>query len=130
MRKRNTLYKSEILDLLKRSKKALNHVMINDALDLKIDRTTIYRILNSFCEDGKVHKVIADDGKQYFAFCQSCDKVKQTHSHKHLHFRCLSCGIVECLPQKIAVDLPQNYEASNFNFLISGHCNSCTTTIE
>ncbi|HIB38270.1 transcriptional repressor [Mesonia sp.] len=130
MKRRNTQFKSEIFDLLQQSNHALNHEMITEALNLKIDRTTIYRILNSFCEDGKVHKIIGDDGKQYFAYCENCKKIKNKHSHKHLHFRCLSCGKLECLKQRIDVDLPMGYDGKMYNFLISGYCNTCNAVTE
>ncbi|SFB72609.1 Fur family transcriptional regulator, ferric uptake regulator [Flexibacter flexilis DSM 6793] len=31
---------------------------IEQKIDVAIDRATIYRVLNRFCEDGLVHKII------------------------------------------------------------------------
>jgi hypothetical protein len=75
MKRRETQSKTEILEALKASGRALSHDMIQDSLNTSIDRATIYRVLNSFCEDGKVHKIVGDDGNQYFAFWPNCGKL-------------------------------------------------------
>ena len=102
---------------------AMNHEMIKDAISFEMDRATIYRILNRFCEDGAVHKVIADDGKQYFAWCKSC--TADNHSHDHLHFRCSRCGAVECLDNNIKIELPEGYVFNYLNGVVIGSCNKC-----
>ncbi|KIX21552.1 transcriptional regulator [Flavobacterium sp. 316] len=124
MKRRNTKSKQDVLDILKDSGSALNHEMIQSELSTKTDRATIYRILNQFCNDGIVHKIVADDGKQYFALCLDCSE--KQHKHNHLHFRCLECGKVECLKKEITISLPKNYTLENFNGLISGKCNKCS----
>lgn len=126
MKKRNTQSKKEIMDVLESADTALSHDMINDALKSDIDRATIYRVLNSFCEDGKVHKIVGDDGKQYFAMCPNCGQRKQIHSHNHIHFRCLNCGKVECLHNDVSVPLPDGYVAKVHNLVISGFCKDCS----
>ena len=67
MKRRNTPSKEAILDLLVNTGKAMSRDAIEQKLDLEIDRATIYRVLNRFCEDGMVHRIVAEDGKQYFA---------------------------------------------------------------
>ena len=129
MKKRNTTSKAEVLHILKESGAALSHDMIQASLTKPIDRATIYRILNSFCEDGEVHKVIGDDSKQYFAFCFDCEKKKE-HSHHHFHFRCTQCGTVECLKGDVKVQLPNGYNIDTFNGFVSGQCKSCTAKKE
>ena len=90
-----------------------------------IDRATIYRILNRFSEDGLVHKIIGDDGKQYFALCVNCEKGH--HHHNHFHFRCRSCGKVECLREEVRVHLPPGYIPEAFNGVITGQCGACSS---
>jgi len=126
MKRRNTKSKTAILTALKSVNCALNHEMLQDMISPNIDRATIYRVLNRFCEDGKIHKVIGDDGKQYFALCHNCSINEKTHSHNHFHFRCLACGKVECLNNEIEVSLPLGYTFENFNGFITGLCNSCS----
>lgn len=91
-----------------------------------VDRATIYRVLNSFCEDGIVHKILGDDGKYYFAVCVNCSEKK--HKHNHFHFRCLSCGKIECLTNEMEVKLPEGYQSVNFNGFISGYCANCSNS--
>lgn len=123
MIRRNTKTKERLLETLKASESALSHEILFEKLGKEIDRATIYRILNSFCEDGIAHKIMADDGKQYFAICIGCSEKK--HRHNHLHFRCTICGTTECLPGEIKFRLPENYRAENFNGFISGICARC-----
>ena len=126
MNRRNTPSKEAILDLLSGSKKALSQDAIERQLDIEINRATIYRVLNRFCEDDIVHKIVAEDGKQYFAICHNCGEKKRVHSHNHIHFRCLHCGKVECLERDLAVPLPEGYVAKVHNLVISGFCNNCS----
>src|SRR5690606_35127797 len=95
MKRRNTPSKEAILDLLISAGKAMSRDAIEQKIDIEIDRATIYRVLNRFCEDGLVHKIVADDGKQYFAVCMKCDEKKLADNH--FHFRCTSCQTIEWL---------------------------------
>lgn len=123
MKRRNTDTKTAILDLLKNSKEALSQDMLQEALKIEVDRATIYRVLNRFSEDGVVHRIVGDDGKQYFAVCTNC--AENNHQHNHFHFRCRSCSKVECLPNEIDIKLPKSYLAESFNGVVSGICPKC-----
>ncbi|MGV3588421.1 MAG: Fur family transcriptional regulator [Adhaeribacter sp.] len=123
MNSRNTKAKTVILQLLKESKQALSHDALQAALASSADRATIYRVLNRFCAEGIIHRTVGDDGKQYFALCVDCQE--KHHRHNHFHFRCFTCGKVECLPNQIEVNLPKGYRAENFTGFISGYCAAC-----
>ncbi|MBC6995563.1 transcriptional repressor [Neolewinella lacunae] len=124
MKRRNTPTKAAVLSLLAGADSAMSHDMLLEMLEDSVDRATIYRILNRFCADGVVHRVLADDGKQYFALCEDCAQQTE-HSHNHFHFRCLTCSRVECLGTEVSVNLPSGYRAENFNGVISGVCSRC-----
>ncbi|MDH6250700.1 Fur family ferric uptake transcriptional regulator [Chryseobacterium sp. H1D6B] len=124
MAKRNTKAKQLILDSLKNTKSAVSQEILQKELGEEVDRATIYRVLNSFCDDGIVHKILSDDGKYYFAFCVNCSE--KAHQHNHFHFRCLSCEKIECIPNEIEVKLPAGYKSVNFNGFISGYCANCS----
>jgi Fur family ferric uptake transcriptional regulator len=124
MTKRNTKAKQLILDSLRNTKSAVSQEILQKELGEEVDRATIYRVLNSFCDDGIVHKILSDDGKYYFAFCVNC--AGKQHKHNHFHFRCLECGKIECLPNEMDVKLPQGYQSVNFNGFISGYCANCS----
>ncbi len=121
MGKRNTKSKQLVLDILESEPCALCHEEFQNRLQETVDRATIYRILNSFCEDGIVHRIISDEGKQYFALCNPCDG----KDHNHFHFRCLKCKKVKCMTEEINVNLPGDYHIAGVNAFVSGYCPNC-----
>lgn len=124
MKRRNTKTSRLVLSAFQSSHSALNYEMIENRLRGKADKATIYRILNRFSEDGIVHRIAGDDGKQYFALCVRCKK--RRHRHNHFHFRCQQCGKVECLTNEVEPALPKGYIAEAFHGIISGYCNQCS----
>ena len=104
--------------------------MSQDAIERKMpvsaDRVTIYRILNRFCEDGLVHKIVADDGKQYFAVCVKCDPKKKTVKDNHFHFRCTHCETIQCLPALVNFSIPRGYAVERLNCVLVGVCKECS----
>ncbi len=124
MARRKTKAQATILNLLQREPNALSHDGITAKLKEEMDRVTIYRILNRFVEDGLAHRIVADDGRQYFASCE----VNCSHDHAahgHLHFRCVVCDQVECVPGAVDFRLPDGYQIDNTNIILSGSCKSC-----
>jgi len=126
MKRRNTPTKDAVLKILTDAGKALSQDTIEKKVELAIDRVTIYRVLNRFCEDGIVHRIVADDGKQYFAICINCNEKK--HNDFHFHFRCVQCQTIECLPEQVHFSLSESYKIQGVNCIISGVCKSCTTS--
>lgn len=124
MKRRNTPSKEAVLDLLMRSGKAMSRDAIEQKIDVEIDRATIYRVLNRFCEDGVVHKIVAEDGKQYFALCMKCDEKKIADNH--FHFRCTSCQTIECLPEAVHFSVPNGYIVEGVNCVLTGICPQCS----
>lgn len=124
MKRRNTPSKDAVLDLLISSGKAMSRDAIEKNIDVAIDRATIYRVLNRFCEDGLVHKIVADDGKQYFAVCMKCDEKKIADNH--FHFRCTSCQTIECLPEAVHFSVPNGYNVESVNCVLTGICPQCS----
>lgn len=124
MNRRNTPAKKAILELLKSADSALSQDRIEAEVKGEMDRVTIYRVLNRFCEDGIAHKVLADDGKYYFALCHDCSG--DQHDHNHFHFRCIKCDKIECLDEQVAVKLPNGYQMENVTGWVTGYCASCS----
>lgn len=123
MKRRNTGSKEAVLSLLTKSKKAMSHDAIERQLGGEADRATIYRILNRFCEDEVVHKIVADDGKQYFAVCKKCEDIKVPDNH--FHFRCTNCQTIECLPAMVDFSVPRRYKVERMNCVLIGLCKDC-----
>lgn len=125
MKRRNTLSKEAVMDLLVNAKKAMSHDAIRQKINIEIDRATIYRVLNRFCEDGWVHRIVAEDGKQYFAVCTKCDENKLANNH--FHFRCIKCQTIECLPTPVHFSVPKTYHVESVNCVLTGTCKDCSS---
>lgn len=124
MARRKTKAQTTVLNLLQHEPGALSHDGITAKLEQTMDRVTLYRILNRFVEDGLAHRIVADDGRQYFASCQTDCRHDHT-AHGHLHFRCVICDQVECVPGEVDYRLPAGYLVDNSNIVLSGSCRSC-----
>lgn len=124
MSRRNTPSQTAVFSLFEEGK-ALSPDAIENELGDRMNRSTIYRILNRFVEDGKLHRVVGGDGRQYFALCDGC--VEEEHHHDHLHFRCLACKQVECLPQPLDLKLPGGYQQVEINATVAGYCAACNS---
>lgn len=124
MERRNTPTKKAVLDLLTKTGKAMSRDAIEQKITTNINRATIYRVLNRFCEDGIIHRIVADDGKQYFAVCVNCED--KALAGPHFHFRCLQCDTIECLPVSVNFTVPEGYEVKGVNCILTGICNECS----
>ena len=123
MKRRNTPTKRAVLTLLTKTGKAMSEEAIEQQIEIKINRATIYRILNQFCEDDIVHRIVAEDGKQYFAKRDRPDGT--TDNSPHYHFRCLECKTIECMPVAVDFQVPQGYQFKHANCIVSGICRDC-----
>lgn len=124
MKRRNTHAKEAVLDVLIKTGKAMSQDAIEQKIGIDINRATIYRVLNRFCDDGVLHKVVPEDGKQYFAICIKCDEDKKPLHH--FHFRCIKCETIECLPVEVKFSIPDDYLVENVNCVLTGTCHACS----
>jgi Fur family ferric uptake transcriptional regulator len=124
MKRRNTATQEAVLSVLTSKRRAMSQDAIVKQMDVSADRATIYRILNRFCEDEIVHKIVADDGKQYFAVCVKCDE--KTMPVNHFHFRCTKCETIECLPTLVEFSIPEKYVVQQMNCVLVGVCKDCS----
>lgn len=124
MKRRNTATKEAVLSVLTSKRRAMSQDAIVKQMDVDADRATVYRILNRFCEDEIIHKVVADDGKQYFAVCIKCDN-SDNPAH-HFHFRCTKCETIECLPAQVEYGIPKGYTVQQVNCILIGVCKDCS----
>ncbi|WP_417887070.1 Fur family transcriptional regulator [Zunongwangia sp.] len=122
---RNTKHQEAVLNFLKEAEKAVTADQIREGISEKINKTTVYRMLDRFVEADKVHFVTGQDGKAYYALCQHQHNSKENHLHNHLHFQCNQCGKVECLPEKIQVPRLKEYHVEETQLLLIGTCKRC-----
>lgn len=125
MKRRNTESQEAVLSILTTSRKAMSQHAIESKMDVEADRVTVYRILNRFVEDGIAHKIVADDGKQYFAVCVKCDAKKKLPDN-HFHFRCTQCETIQCMPTIVNFSVPRGYKVEKLNCVLIGICKECS----
>lgn len=104
---------------------ALAHADLEDTLNNKFDRVTIYRTLKTFLDKDLIHKVLDDSGATKYALCSHEDH--HDHSHEHVHFKCEICGETTCLEsiRLPAIKLPAGFIKKEMNLLVQGICEKC-----
>lgn len=114
----------DILEYFLNQKKALSFKDLEDAFDNTYDRVTLYRTLNSFTENGVLHKIPDDSGFATYGVChETCDADK--HQHNHMHFKCNECGSIECMDEHVPhIELP-GYTIEEANLILNGICKTC-----
>ncbi|WP_255397182.1 Fur family transcriptional regulator [Reichenbachiella sp. 5M10] len=114
----------DVLSIFKASKHALTSRHLEDELT-GYDRVTLFRTLNSFIENGVVHKIPDDSGIARYGICdEQC--APKDHHHDHVHFKCTDCGHVDCLPNYSVphMDIP-GYLIHETKMIMNGLCKSC-----
>ncbi|MGB5369550.1 MAG: transcriptional repressor [Flavobacteriaceae bacterium] len=94
----------------------------------KTDRTTLYRTIKTFEDNGIVHPVHDGNGIPKYALCEEgCDCA--AHNDLHLHFHCNHCEETVCLTDhKIPqINLPHGYTTEDVNMVVNGKCVKCAT---
>lgn len=124
MKRRNTPTQKAVLSVLTSKRRAMSQDAILKQMEVEVNRATVYRILNRFCEDEIVHRIVADDGKQYFAVCTKGAHVPIPGNH--FHFRCTKCETIECLPSVVQYSVPESYKVESLNCVLVGVCKDCS----
>lgn len=112
-----------VLDMLLSAEHALTHQEIEKALEQqnhKVDRVTLYRVLEWALSHGLAHKVTGDDRVWRFNAALSSD---------HAHFNCTHCGQIYCLENltpAVALTLPKGYELQHADVAVQGICPRCS----
>ena len=111
-----------VLTTLQSADHALTHHEIEEQLlaqDVRIDRVTLYRVLDWALEQGLAHKVTGDDRIWRFSGAENSE---------HAHFSCTSCGKVFCLESlspAVALTLPKGFKLQHADVAVQGVCPDC-----
>lgn len=118
-----TASRTSILKVLLNSQVALSEKEIRSKMNDIHDRATVYRSLKIFTEKGIVHPVITENLTTKY--------VIKKEPENHLHFKCTECDQVFCMTAvKISsYTLPKGFIQYDANFLITGICKSCNTSL-
>ena len=94
----------------------------------KAERSTIFRTLKTFEENGIVHQIEDGTGITKYALCEpGCNC--EIEQDLHLHFHCSNCDETVCLTEhKIPhINLPDGYVAEDVNLVVTGICEKCSS---
>ncbi|SFD03776.1 Fur family transcriptional regulator [Algibacter pectinivorans] len=103
---------------------AISAIELIKRLSAKVNKTTVYRVLDKLEDDGVVHSFLDKSGIKWYAKCNSCTHAQ--HFDSHPHFQCLNCGKVDCLEIEVALPNIPNRQVEVSQILIQGNCESCS----
>ena len=114
----------QILAVLLGERHAVSHHEIEERFQGKhrLDRVTLYRVLEWLNENGYIHRVIGDD--RVWRFHANID----ANPHQHAHFECTRCTRVICLDDMKAEynrPLPAGYRSQQIELTVKGLCAEC-----
>ena len=107
-----------------KSSHAISAIDLISRLSNKLNKTTVYRILDKLEDDGLLHSFLGKNGIKWYAKCNGCSKT--AHSDVHPHFQCVECGQVDCLAILIPIPELPNRTALMSSVLIQGKCQNCS----
>ena len=113
-----------ILEVFNKTNNAISVVDLVSIFREKMNKTTVYRILNRLEESGILHSFTDRDGlKRYAKGNQKTGSIKD--SNLHSHFLCNDCGISSCLPLEIPIPTLPNTRIDSSDHLLTGQCENC-----
>ena len=113
-----------VLELFREKKFAIPVVDIVSIFANKMNKTTVYRILQRLEDSGILHSFLDKEGLKRYA---KGDQRKSNSPNQiiHPHFLCDDCGISICLPLEISTPSLPNYTINSSDHLYSGQCQDC-----
>ncbi len=121
---RKTKSVKALLTSFEHSDNAISVKALIKQLHQKMNKTTVYRILERLEEDGIIHSFMDKDGLKWYARCSNCSPGHHTDSHPH--FQCSDCGKIECLTFEVKIPSLPNHKIQSTNFLLIGECAECS----
>jgi len=120
---RQTKSVKAILNAFDATNAAISSTELVEHFSDKMNKTTVYRILERLVDQGVLHAFKANDGVSMYAKCHGCS----THEHTdlHPHFQCEKCGETKCLPLEIKIPSLPNYQIDSAELLLTGTCDNC-----
>ncbi len=112
--------------LLNRNRPCSHQEILENSAVAQFNRVTVYRTLESFLSSNIVHRVQGHDG--VWRFCSNFSQENSAGcSGNHLHFSCLECSQIFCLPEiKLPwIDAPKDHEIYSKQLVVYGRCKDC-----
>ncbi len=92
----------------------------------RMDRVTVYRVLEWLVEVGIAHRIAGDD--RVWRFMVNDPAAAIAPHHQHAHFTCTDCQQTFCLddvPTKLNFKLPAGFQPSEVDLKFRGRCQHC-----
>jgi Fur family ferric uptake transcriptional regulator len=121
---RKTKAVATVLQIFEEKKEPKSVVHLIELVKDKMNKTTVYRILDRLEQDGIIHSFNGKDGLKWYAKCEGCSA--SHHSDKHPHFQCTKCDKVECLSVEIKIPSIKNHKVDSTDILLMGQCEVCS----
>jgi Fe2+ or Zn2+ uptake regulation protein/uncharacterized protein (DUF4213/DUF364 family) len=122
---RRTWTREVVLEALNRVDRPLSHQEIAGEAGLGgIDRVTLYRTLATLQRAGLLHRIQGVDGIWRY---RGHDSRPGRCAGNHIHFLCLKCGRMSCLPEQPLpwVKEPDGAEVFGKQLVVYGRCAGC-----
>ena len=120
---RKTKHLEQVLNVFRQSSDALSAGMLLDALANRINKSTVYRMLEKLEDDAVIHSFLTMDQIRFYALCKGCSS--GCHVDSHAHFQCTSCKRVSCFSEEIVLPTPKRAHITGAQVLLMGQCESC-----
>ena len=113
-----------VLELFKKVDYAIPVVDVVSTFASKMNKTTVYRILQRLEDCGILHSFVDNQGLKRYA---KGDQRKSNSANQiiHPHFLCDDCGISSCLPIEISTPSIPNLIIKSSEQLYLGQCKNC-----
>lgn len=121
---RVTKFRTQLLAIFHQANASVSNEHIEKELG-DFDRITLYRTLKSFEQKGVIHKINFGT-EQKWALCpDQCSEHEGHHQHEHIHFRCVKCEEILCIPTEIQKISIPNFKIQSTEINASGVCANC-----
>lgn len=112
-----------LLDVFDQTNTAISLADLLEELQGKMNKTTVYRIVQKLENHQILHSFRGKDGLKWYAVCKQYSLTESTGSHPH--FQCSECGKVECLTINIPTLSIPDYQIESAELLLVGQCKDC-----
>ncbi len=99
-----------------------------------LERSSIFRVLSLFLEQGVIHTIEDGRGVVKYEIChgQHSGDDSCVIDDMHAHFYCEVCHKVYCFKEITAprIDIPDTFQVKSVNYMLKGICPECRNTAD
>ena len=121
---RKTKSLKSIVDAFNNSESAISAPELITKFKRRMDKTTVYRILERLIKSDVLHSFTDNNGVKRYVKSKK-NNLSEPKTNEHPHFLCLECGISSCLTVKIEIPKIADYKIQSSEHLLIGQCKTC-----